>query len=214
MNARRPTRIIAIPLVVAALGLTVSTEQALAQLPPNTQPIPEGDTSREGLIKRLREAGGGTEDISDRIIRLMDTSRERLGVTFDAGDETQAVQQQIIQELDAAIDIAKQNLRSGSPSPASPQQEGEKRPEGQRQQEQTAQAKQNRSTEAAEQPPAGGEPTNAALGGESSPLTRSWGNLPERDREAVIQGFKEDYLRKYGDLVEQYYRTLSEEAEE
>ena len=38
--------------------------------------------------------------------------------------------------------------------------------------------------------------------------------LPDRDREAVIQGFKEDFLRKYGELIEAYYRALSDTSDE
>jgi hypothetical protein len=207
-------RIIGLPLLAVTLGLAARTDLALGQPRPTTQPAADGDPAQDGLIRRLREAGGGSEDISDRIIRLMDTSRERLAVTLDAGDVTQAVQQQIIRELDAAIDIAKQNLRRGSPSAAEPQQQGEKRSEGQRQREQAAKADESRSTDKAGQPSSGGEPADASPGEPSSPPARSWGNLPERDREAVIQGFKEDHLRKYGELIEQYYRALSEVAEE
>ncbi|UCG33071.1 MAG: hypothetical protein JSU68_00275 [Phycisphaerales bacterium] len=214
MQAPQTLRIIAFAVLVASLGLAASTTRTLAQHQPTTQPAADGSAAQEGLIKRLREAGGGSEDIFDRIVRLMDTSRERLAVTLDAGETTQAVQQQIIQELDAAIDIAKQNLRRGSPSTADPQQEGEKRSEGQRQREQAVRADKSSSTDAAEQPSTGGEQADAAHGETPSRPARSWGNLPERDREAVIQGFKEDYLRKYGELIEQYYRALSEEAEE
>ena len=40
-----------------------------------------------------------------------------------------------------------------------------------------------------------------------------WGHLPERDREQMMQSFSEEFLPKYELEIEQYYRRLSEEKE-
>ena len=38
-----------------------------------------------------------------------------------------------------------------------------------------------------------------------------WGNLPERDRQQMVQSFSDEFLPKYELEIEQYYRRLSEE---
>jgi hypothetical protein len=41
-----------------------------------------------------------------------------------------------------------------------------------------------------------------------------WGNLPERDRQQMLQSFSDEFLPKYELEIEQYYRHLSEEQGE
>jgi hypothetical protein len=41
-----------------------------------------------------------------------------------------------------------------------------------------------------------------------------WGNLPERDRQQMLQSFSDEFLPKYELEIEQYYRRLSEEQDE
>ena len=41
-----------------------------------------------------------------------------------------------------------------------------------------------------------------------------WGNLPERDRQQMLQSFSDEFLPKYELEIEQYYRRLSEEQGE
>ena len=216
MWSRYCIRRVAGRLGLAALLSAAGLSAAARAQPPSSQPAQEKTETSDELVKRLRDGGGG-EDISQRIGRLMDSSRRRLAVHFDTGEPTQRVQQQIIRELDAAIDLAKRNLRPSSRSPTSQPQQGEKRRAGRRQQEPPAKtARKGRSAEADQQSPPGGEDPEGAASehGSTTPPTRTWGNLPDRDREAVIQGFKEAFLRKYGELIEAYYRALSEEAEE
>jgi hypothetical protein len=38
-----------------------------------------------------------------------------------------------------------------------------------------------------------------------------WGNLPEHDRQQMLQSFSDEFLPKYELEIEQYYRRLSEE---
>jgi hypothetical protein len=184
--------------------------------PATSQPAEDAAETMDDLVRRLREGRGGSEDISRRIVRLMDGSQRRLARDFDTGETTQLLQQQIIRELDAAIDIAKRNLRP-SPSPNAQQpQRGDKRKAGRRQREQQAKSTgEKRPSEAGQEDSTVGAPAaDRTPNGQRAHPRRSWGNLPDRDREAVIQAFKEDFLRKYGELIEEYYRALSEESEE
>jgi len=42
-------------------------------------------------------------------------------------------------------------------------------------------------------------------------IERSWGNLPQRAREQILELKAEDFVPKYQTLIEEYYRRLSEE---
>jgi hypothetical protein len=42
-------------------------------------------------------------------------------------------------------------------------------------------------------------------------LKDTWGNLPERDREQMLQSSRERFLPQYELLIERYYRRLAEE---
>ena len=209
-------RFIAPWLVLAALsGNGGPTSTACAQTPAS-QPAGEEDDSADALIERLRDGRGGL-DISQRITQLMDSSQRRLATRFDTGESTRQVQQQIIEELEAAIDMAKRNLRPAGSAQPEAQQEGETRRAGRRQEQQqtkTAKKGQNAESDQQTEPGGGDQEASSPDSGPTTPPARAWGNLPDRDREAVIQGFKEAFLRKYGELIEAYYRALSEEAEE
>ena len=41
----------------------------------------------------------------------------------------------------------------------------------------------------------------------------TWGHLPMRDREEVIQGIGETFLERYREWIERYYRALQESDE-
>ena len=45
-------------------------------------------------------------------------------------------------------------------------------------------------------------------------LRRGWGRLPARDRDEVVQGFDQDFLTKYRQWIERYYRALASPEEE
>ena len=176
---------------------------------------PPDEQGDEALIRRLREGGGDPADLEQRILDLMQVAHDHLSIRFDAGDATQDAQRQILRELDAAIELARQNLRRSKGSGDQPRQTGEKRESGQQQEERAADAQQAGGDRAG----ASTQPGQAAdairgPGGEIAEHRRGWGHLPDRDRDAVIQGLQEESLSEYAELIEAYYRALSELAEE
>jgi hypothetical protein len=44
-------------------------------------------------------------------------------------------------------------------------------------------------------------------------LKHLWGHLPERERQQMLQSFSDEFLPKYQQEIEQYYRRLSEEKD-
>ena len=45
-------------------------------------------------------------------------------------------------------------------------------------------------------------------------VRRGWGFLPQRDREAIVQGSNEEFHAKYREYIERYYRAIAERAKQ
>lgn len=178
-------------------------------------PKPEEDKNRELAETLIRKATTGTdEDLMDSIIRLMDSSARRLEIDFDAGDETQALQGQIVDRLDEAIKIAasqRRPQRSRRPS-------GDKRrmgePGDRTKPGSVSGREQVPQTAGVQDSPPGGSVTDSKpASGTLEETRRAWGHLPLRDRDALIQGSDEAYLERYREWIERYYRALQESDE-
>ena len=71
--------------------------------------------------------------------------------------------------------------------------------------------------------PSGGDAegtTTPNAAGETKPVRgdlqetrRSWGLLPQRERDEMIQGSSEGYIERYREWIERYYRALQESGE-
>ncbi len=163
------------------------------------------DDSRTRLIRKSR---GESDDVMSRVIDYMDQAGRRLSETFDAGSDTRKIQRQIIKELDLAIRQAKQNMRA---SRSSSQQKGDRRQEGKTSDEADADAAQGNS-DAADSASAwpGGRDSEIAKNGALRETRRTWGHLPPRDRDAILQSVDEEIHDKYRQQIERYYETLSD----
>ena len=197
---------------IAGLLLALPAIAGVQAQAPTTQP--EADKPGDALIRRLRDSNDAG-DIQTRITRLMERSQERLERAFDPGPSTQEIQTKILGRIDEAIEIARRNSRKSSSSSSAQRQRVEKRRSGRRQEKKAAQPSDAREGSAKQDTPAqrGADESGASGDRPFAETRRTWGTLPDRDREAVIQGFKEDFLRKYAELIESYYRALSEEAQ-
>jgi hypothetical protein len=208
-NIRR--RLDAVARFAAALGLCLFALRAAAQNP-DTQPAPPEDRGAEDLARRLieGESSGDDGDVMGQLLRLMDDAQNRLHREFDPGEPTQTVQRRIIERLDDAIKLALMN-RSTSATP--PQDAGDMREmpptEKDKQSQPDPSASGDESKRPAAQDAAGGEDLKRRMG-QLRELRRGWGNLPQRDREEIMQGLEEASLDRYRDLIERYYRALAE----
>lgn len=186
--------------------LLAACASATAQDASTTQPA--DDEERRELIERLRGGDGSGDGVFTRVLRNMQRSQERLKIKFDAGEETQRIQAQILDDLDEAIRTAKQMQSSGKRT----RQKSETRRAGKRHDPSTtADSRQEQKSATGEEGTAmKGSPTEPRLGGRIEDTARGWGHLPERDREAVIQGMNETHRRQYEDPIRRYYESLAE----
>lgn len=141
-------------------------------------------------------------------VNLMRESAGRLSDQTDTGAVTQRLQEDILRRLDELI--SKSSEQSSSSSSSSSQQQ-------QQQQQQPNQAQRDMSNqnvtegEDAQDAPA---KQDARLGAQATLDGARWGSLPERLREALLQGSSDRYSSLYQSMTEMYYRKLAEEASE
>ena len=178
---------------------------------PLTDPPKKVDDLGQRLIRKA--VTDGDEDIMATIVRMMTEASRKMEIDFDPGKETQALQGRIREKLDDAIKAAgsKQRLRRQSPSPTDPdkrrmptagkpQPRPETRAEGKPSPPSTSRT--------ADAPAADGRSEAERAGLQDT--RRSWGHLPRREREEVIQGVGEGFLERYRVWIERYYRALQE----
>jgi hypothetical protein len=128
-----------------------------------------------------------------------------------AGD----VQQRVVAQLDELIAELSKQCQGGQCSPNS-------NPEPQASQRSSAKPSNSSRTASTSKAPArdSSDPLNRT---NSEPVDKNevnelvkqlWGHLPQRSREQVLQSFSDEFLPKYEQEIEQYYRRLSEETQE
>jgi hypothetical protein len=202
---------VAVGVVVVLLGIPASFGQD--GTPPG-EPSKKVDDLGERLIRKA--VTDGEEDIMATIVRLMTEASRKMEIEFDPGEETQALQGRIQEKLEEAIKAAASKQRAGKKSPTPTDPDKRRMPTtGKREQRPEAKAKGASSpgstSNTAEAPASDGrsEAERAAL----QDTRRSWGHLPLREREEVIQGVGEGFLERYRVWIERYYRALQESDE-
>lgn len=200
-------------LMSAALGVT--TFGSVLRTPAEKDKNDERKLGRK-LIRGTTT--GVDEDIMEKIIRLMDQTARRLEVGFDSGQETQALQQEVLKQLDDAIKLAAAQTRKSSGQRKNSESDRRRRKERNQDREtnESRNAKvDSKKGESSDTASSGRKPTAGGPGDDkgSTKSRRGWGNLPQRERDEVIQGAGERYLERYRKWIEQYYRALQEAHE-
>ena len=186
-------------------------------------PAEEGDASRgeeEEWQQRLRrELGAAAESEEDNplleIARMMRQAEGRLD-RHDAGSATQGLQRRIVADLNKLIEEARKAAKkSGAPASAA-QRVASRAPVGQPPnrgaQPQGGQPSDKPAAQSNQRPRAAGEqPGQADLERVRAIIKDLWGELPERQREQMLESPPEEFLPKYELLIEEYFRRLSEE---
>ena len=132
----------------------------------------------------------------------------------DMTGETRKVQDTIVAELDDLIEKLNKQCQSCSSGqcnkPSQGQQSQSSTPKpgaGKPSSSQGSQSKPTQSQVAAggEGEPAPGDPADADV------VKRIWGQLPERIRQQLLQSSADEFLPKYREDIEAYFRRLAEE---
>ncbi|HBS28860.1 MAG TPA: hypothetical protein DEB06_05295 [Phycisphaerales bacterium] len=178
-------------------------------------PLPEGEAApdRDTLELERRLTAQEVTDRFRKAVEQMGESADRLAKARDAGLVTQRLQEEILKNLDILIKEAESDSSSSSSSSSSspgqskgkPNQPAQPRAQGEQ-----SQAGQGENQGEANPPPFEAGP----LAGRLDLRTAAWGSLPQRVRDALLQGSGDSFSSLYKSLTEEYYRKLAEEAPE
>jgi hypothetical protein len=199
-------------LLVPSSGTSIPV---LAQAPPPTKPKSEPDDLSGRLIRKA--VTETDEDLMEVILRLMTDSARKMEIDFDPGEPTRTLQKSIQDKIDEAIKAAaaKQRMKRQSPSAQSDRRRMPtvKKDASKRQPPKQGGSRSASSTSSTESDSSGGAAGAASDRTDLRDPRRGWGNLPQRQREEMIQGAGEQYLERYRAWVERYYRALQEKSD-
>lgn len=168
----------------------------------------DGAPAKPSDAKLLEQLGEGEDlgaesvDPLERIRRQMKAVQERIAQQ-ETSASTQSLQERIVADLDELLKTTKskcnnpgQGSSSGAPKPSGgqPPQPGQQpaRDSTQRLGEQTVSAADAEAMEAL--------------------VKRVWGHLPDRARQELQNASVEEFLPKYQQVIEEYFRRLAEQA--
>lgn len=199
-------RLLPILFGVASLG---------TRLPDEERPAKVESKPDELAAKLIRNTvnQSTSEDPMVAMIHEMSEVAEKLQVNFDPGEQTQAQQRQVSERLDEAIKAAAARRRAQSQP--DPKQSADKRtmPGTKKQEPRTGQKKRAGEGQAktpAERPAEQEAAAKHEAKSDVPNTRRTWGNLPQRDREEFLQGAEELSLERFRPWIDQYFRALQE----
>ena len=174
---------------------------------------------------RPEAAGGGA--VVRQVGDYMARARQRIDLKDDPGGITQELQRRVLENIDDLIAQARQNSQTQQSQNAAAQRQGRRGQQQGRPGQQQANAGGDAQQQAGEDgqrdaagdggdgsrttPPPGQE---AQLSGELEESLAEWGQLTDREREAVIDAQTDRTLDMYSRLTEAFYRRLSEQNED
>ncbi len=218
MIARRDERRLLTSALAALLPWVSQGATVHGQGPPEPQPSKQepSEEQKQAGAKLIRKAASDAdEDLMDAILRLMSEAARRLDVELDAGKETQAVQREIAQRLDDAIREAasrRRPSRTGGQTASSDKRRMPREGKG-------AAKGSNKGLADSDQPAESTAPATGVAEDQRDPAgklrdtRRSWGHLPMRERDEILQGVGEQFLEQYRAWIERYFRALQEPEE-
>jgi hypothetical protein len=181
---------------------------------------PEGPTDDKAgnLPPLLRERleSGGEAAVGDNpllaVARRMHEVQGRIARN-DAAQGTQDLQKQIVADLDKLIRQAKKSCNKSGSSSSNPQQTAARQPVGPQSPQPKPGGKAGNAPATTSSERQGPDPVARKVDMEQmrAVIKRLWGELPQHEREQLLQLPDEEFLPKYELLIEEYFRRLSEE---
>jgi multidrug efflux pump subunit AcrA (membrane-fusion protein) len=154
------------------------------------------------------------QEVLNRIGKNMKSSEDRLG-QHDSGEGTQQVQQDVVKDFDALIELNKQQQQQQQQQQQSRSQRQQAR-QKRNQQEQQAKQQQQQQQQLQEQPT--NDPSGGGRGGKGDKNNLAdlykdiWGHLPETMRLEMDQYARERFMPRYSEMLKQYYTTIAEKG--
>jgi len=169
-----------------------------------------GDKPAGGDESGGAESGGESDDPLVRLTRRVRDAEQRLRRT-DSGDKTQELQRGIVEDLEKLIaQIEQQKAKqssSKSKGPPSGSKPGQKKPGQKKPGNEPGSEPNPNPTDSSEQLTAK-KAEKPQAGKLKEMLEKVWGQLPERERQDVMQSSFEDFPAKYQFGIEQYFKAL------
>lgn len=190
------------------LGIPKPEEERPAEAPP---PADDAAQAQRELERALR--GESVGEMFEEAVLLMRDAATRVGTRRDVGAATQRMQEEILARLDAVIARAaqQQQEQSSSSQSQSGQSQEQQRSPGQQPQQQQQQQQQPGQGETVDGTRAGNETDSARTRAWLDSAAPTWGALPERLRDALLQGAGDSFSSLYERMTEEYYQRLAEE---
>lgn len=180
-----------------------------------SQPLKEEKKPDDLAAKLIRSTveESGSEDPMIAMMRDMSEIAEKLQVDFDPGEQTQAQQRQVSAKLDEAIKAAAARRRAQSQP--DPKQTADKRKMSSIKKPEPRSAEKKQAADGQAKSAAKKATAEAAEAKQHAKTDlpnarRAWGNLPQRDRDEVLQGAGEESLERFRPWIDQYFRALQE----
>jgi len=204
-------------LFIAILVLTFACPPGWAQPKPS-------EPARDDWQKKLADELGAAAIAEDEN-RLLSVSREMRkvaeliaprdsGPTAEDFQQGRQLQDRIVADLDRLIAQARKAGRRTESEESKTGQVARRTPTGSSAAQADHGGRNPSDNPAATSKPRkeGGKPKGPDMTQVLGVVERSWGNLPQRAREQMLELKAEDFVPKYQALIEEYYRRLSEET--
>lgn len=182
--------------------------------------VDETQGTENGLDDQLLDQLGEGEDVGeeDPLKKIANRMRavEELIAEQKTAEQTQRIQQQIVDELTQMIQLVKKQCNSNSQNQA--QQQASQPKAGSKPGPQKQGSKPNNQTgnqAASESQMRDGKAEDARVQREEleKMLKEVWGHLPVRVREQMQNAASEQFLSKYEPLIEKYYERLTQDTD-
>ena len=158
---------------------------------------------------------GVTIEHDNPLVEISRRMREaqRLIGRNDSGSTTQALQEQVVADLDKLIEQARKACKKCSPGDKQPQGVSARKPVGQppKQPGNGQKPSDKPATNSSPRPKGNGQAAKVDVEAVRDVIKALWGELPQNEREQMLQLPIEEFLPKYELLIEEYFRRLSEE---
>jgi hypothetical protein len=188
--------------------LGLEAEKAGARRPEGRPPPPAPDDPAAAALER-KLTNAEVSEAFVQAVRLMDQTALRIERSRDTGLTTQRMQEDVVRKLDALIAQAEKQQRQSRSRPSRSSSQDPQQPDQQQQQQASSQQQTSSGENRDERDPPG------RRDGELGPAMAqgaAWGALPERMRDALLQGNADRFSSVWGQMTEAYYRKLAEEA--
>jgi len=218
-TSRKTLRGYAVCVIAVLVVIVAAPDNVWSSQDPSTEIENKEEKEKKDLGDRLvrKTVSESDEDIMAEILRLMTESARRLEIEYDPGEETVAVQDTIMRRLQDAIKqaAAQRRPRQSSDPQAHPDKRTGQSSGKDQSGDRSASGDSSKPAESDSSTTSGSDAADTrSSDGQLGESRRTWGQLPQRERDAVIQGSGEKFLQRYREIIERYYRALQEADED